>query len=80
MNNNPIKETSVYSEKNPRGYQWIKVWKSKKVKGKYSFSIAFGSGVMSAIPHFEEDAPYQFGHFDTPDEAIEAARIVITTD
>ena len=78
MANKPIKETSVYCDKNPRGYHWIKVWNSEKVKGKYSFSIAFGSGVMSAIFGFEEDAPYQFGCFDTPEQAITAAKSVVT--
>ncbi|MDJ0649717.1 MAG: hypothetical protein QNJ60_13565 [Xenococcaceae cyanobacterium MO_188.B19] len=78
MANKPVKETSVYSEKNPRGYHWIKIWNSEKVSGKYSFSIAFGSGVVGAIPGMTEDAPYQFGCFDTPDEAITAAKSVVT--
>ena len=74
----PGKETSVYSEKNPRGYHCIKIWNSQKQSGKYSFSITFGSGVMSAIPGFEEDTSYQFGCFDTPEEAIAAAKSVVT--
>ena len=74
----PVKETSVYSEKNSRGYHCIKIWNSQKQPGKYSFSITFGSGVMSAIPGLEKDASYQFGCFKTPDEAITAAKSVVT--
>ncbi len=40
-------------------------------------TTTFGSGVMSAIPDYVEDAPYQFGCFDTPDEAITAAKSVV---
>ena len=76
MTNKPIKQCSVYSENNPRGYDCIKVCNSKKSPRKYSFSIAFGSGVISKCPNFNEYAPYQFRCFDTPNEAITATKSV----
>ena len=45
----PLLEEKVYSNKNPLGYHTIKVWRNEKKEGKYSFSIAYGAGVMSVM-------------------------------
>ena len=72
----PILEKKVYSNKPPKGYHIIKVWESEKEKGKYSFSIAYGAGVVSRCDRYPgEESP--FGQFKTPEDALLAGKLVV---
>ena len=58
----------------------IKIWNSEKIRGKYSFSIGYGNGVMSKCPEYPQDSKYSFGQFNAPDEALQAAKQIIDSD
>ena len=68
----PLKISKVYSPYPPKGTHTIKIWRSQKEKGKYSFSIAYGAGVLSNCTDYASDG-WGFGQFSSIDEAIEAA-------
>ena len=73
----PLLEEKVYSNKPPKGYHTIKVWDSEKKEGKYSFSIAYGAGVMSRCDRYEKDSSGQFGQFKTPEAALLAGKLIV---
>ena len=73
----PILEEKVYSNKKPKGYHTIKVWESEKEEGKYSFSIAYGAGVMSKCDRYDLDSSGQFGQFRTPEDAMLAGKLIV---
>ena len=77
MIKHPILEEKVYSNKKPKGYHTIKVWESKKEKGKYSFSIAYGAGVMSKCDRYPGEVS-PFGQFRTPEDAMLAGRLIVS--
>lgn len=76
MSNKPIARDKVYAYRPPRGYHDIRIWNSEKEPGKYSFSITApgGFGWISKCSSYPEDSYLHFGQFDTPEEAIEAAK------
>lgn len=39
MSQNPVKEASVYKDRNPKGYHNIKVWNSEKNQGNIVFQL-----------------------------------------
>ena len=73
----PILEKSFYKSTAPKGRHTVRVWRSEKLPDMFSFSCAFGKGVMSKCRDYPEDAPYQFGQFSTAEEALEAGRRII---
>ena len=73
MYKKPVLERSFYKDKAPKGYHTVKVRESEKQPGKYSFACTYGNGVMSSCD-YEKDTEYTFGHFDTPEEALEAGK------
>ena len=73
----PLLEEKVYSNKKPKGYHTIKIWKSEKEEGKYSFSIAYGAGVMSRCDCYDLDSSNQFGQFKTPEDAMLAGKLIV---
>ena len=74
----PLLEKRVYSNRKPKGYHTIKVWRSEKEEGKYSFSIAYGAGVMSRCDRYDLDSSGQFGQFRTPEDAMLAGRLIVS--
>ena len=72
----PLLEQKVYSNKNPKGYYTIKVWQSETKESQYSFSIAYGAGVMSKCDRYPgEKSP--FGEFKTPEDALLAGKLIV---
>lgn len=73
MNKKPILQEKFYKSTTPKGYHYVTVWHSEKQPGKYSFGSSYGGGVMGKCD-YENDSPYTFGQFDTPEAALEAGR------
>ena len=72
----PLLEKRFYSNKKPKGYHTVKVWRSEQEEGKYSFSIAYGAGVMSKCDRYPgEKSP--FGEFKTPEDALLAGKLIV---